>query len=90
MNRLDVIRVFNWEACNFESSNIIEMEEHIKIYIPLHISLLKHPPKKQDFGAFDPPPFESTFKHCLLRGPQCQGTASYYIYIAKIVVQNQL
>ena len=65
MNKLDYLRVFKCEACYFESSNINEIEAHIKIHIPLHISLLKPPLRKQDFGAFAHPPFESTFTQCL-------------------------
>ena len=46
--------------------------------------------KSKTLGAFAHPPFESAFKHCLLRGPQCQSTAAYFILIARIVVQNQI
>ena len=65
-NTSDNVRLFNCETCDFESVDIAEIEAHIKIHIPLHISLPKPPLKKQDFGAFAHPPFEPTFTHCLL------------------------
>ena len=77
-NMTENVRLFQCETCEFESINIDEIEAHIKIHIPLHISLPKSPLKKQDFGAFAHPPLESTFKHCLLRGPHCQRIGNYY------------
>ena len=69
-----------------ESSNINEIESNIKIHIPLHISILKPHLKKQDFRAFAHSQFETIFKHCNLREPQCQSTTNHYFSIAYIVV----
>ena len=88
----------DWKTNNLKNSNILKSSKYMFLNTfkqyeswPLIAFILHY-----TYHFLNPrlkkahPPFESTFKQCLLRGGQCQSAASYYISIAKIVVKNQL
>ena len=86
---------FKCEHCDFENENcnlvsVHVMNLHPETFHPTETSLLKPPLKKQDFGGYAHPPYETSFTHCLLRGAGCSSKATKYISNAKLVIANQV
>ena len=80
--------------CGIKITSINSMNTHIqsahkKFTQPSSAYSLAMPPlHKQDF-TFAHPPYEASFKKCLLRGVGCTGTAVKYFTSVKVVVNSQ-